>query len=262
METLDLEVFRAGDFGERGHWTAEALEQMAEDYDASLHEAPVTVDHAQSGPALGWVESLRRVGDVLVARLRDLDPGFAGMIRRGAFKKRSVELYRGLSETGRPYLRAVSFLGACPPAVKGLADVVFAEGDGDAVHVEFVEAASEVENAPDEMSWPALRDRLAATGRWLPAWEESPLCTLWVSLGESQRELIACFLESLPAPVPTERLAHAIQTESFADGLPRASRRAEVSSDSVAIHRRAVALRDERPELSYSEALRAVARGA
>lgn len=135
---LEVEVFRAGDYGPKGRYGADDLDAISGDYDPSLHEAPVTVDHAQSGPAFGWVHSLARRGDVLVATLRDLGEGFVNLIRSGAFKKRSVEIYRQFKATGRPYLRAISFLGACPPEVKGLADPVFAEGGGHEV-IEFDE---------------------------------------------------------------------------------------------------------------------------
>ncbi|MBN1475235.1 hypothetical protein JXA47_00630 [Candidatus Sumerlaeota bacterium] len=261
MNTLDLEVFRAGDHGERGEWGEDVLEQMARDYDPSLHEAPVTVDHAQSGPALGWVESLRRVGGALVARLRHLDPGFAELIRLGRYKKRSVELYPALRETGRPYLRAVSFLGACPPAIKGMADVVFAEGEGAPVVVEFDEAEA---TESDTSAWEALRGRLMSLGRWLPTWEELGLREFWEALGDADRRAwFTEFLESLPEAVPTERLEEApVLALCGEEGLPTTSKHAEVAPSSVALHRRVTAFRGDHPELSYSEALRAVARGA
>ncbi len=124
---LELEIFRAGDYGDKGKFAETDLEQIATDYNPALHEAPVTVDHTQSGPAYGWVTSLRRQGDRLVARLHQLNEQFLQLLRAGAFKKRSVELYRRFAHTGRPYLRALTFLGARPPAVKGLADVKFAD---------------------------------------------------------------------------------------------------------------------------------------
>ena len=97
----------------------------------------MTLDHRQDGPAYGWVAGLRCAGDVLVARLKDLDESLREWIRAGAYKKRSIELYRSFAATGRPYLRAVSFLGACPPEVKGLADPIFREDEGERVVVEF-----------------------------------------------------------------------------------------------------------------------------
>ena len=128
-DQMEVEVFRAGEYGPKGSWGEAELDQIADDYDPAVHEAPVTLDHAQRGPALGWVAALRRVGDRLVARLRGLNRRLMDSIREGAFKKRSVELYSSLRETERPYLRAVSFLGASVPEVKGLADPLLPEAD-------------------------------------------------------------------------------------------------------------------------------------
>jgi hypothetical protein len=43
------------------------------------------------------------------------------MVKRGLFKKRSISLYPDLT------LRHIGFLGAMPPAIKGLADIKFRE---------------------------------------------------------------------------------------------------------------------------------------
>src|SRR5690606_32066987 len=53
MNELELEIFRAGDYGPRGRWSEADLDRLAAGYDPALHEAPVTLDHAQTGPALG-----------------------------------------------------------------------------------------------------------------------------------------------------------------------------------------------------------------
>lgn len=145
---MEIEVFRAGDYGPKGVFTPEDVRRIAEDYDPSWHEAPVTLDHRQDGPAYGWVEGLRCAGDVLVARLKDLHGSLVDWVREGAYKKRSIELYRSFTRTERPYLRALSFLGACPPEVKGLADPVFSEDEGERIVVEFDGNPAAAEN-PD-----------------------------------------------------------------------------------------------------------------
>jgi hypothetical protein len=135
---VEVEVFRAGDYGPRGTYSEEDLESVAADYAPEIHEAPVTVDHKQEGPALGWVRGLRRAGKLLIARLGGLNADFLEKLRSGAFKKRSVEMYRVAEATGRPYLRAVTFLGAGAPVVKGLPDPVFAEKE-ETVRIAFEE---------------------------------------------------------------------------------------------------------------------------
>ena len=114
---LEVEVFRAGEYGAKGAYSVDDLEAIARDYEPKTHDAPVTLDHEQTGPAFGWVQSLRRNGDRLLARLHSLSEDLVDLIEKGAYKKRSIELYREFPKTGRPYLRAVTFLGACSPEV-------------------------------------------------------------------------------------------------------------------------------------------------
>jgi hypothetical protein len=137
--TIDLEVFVGGDYGERGNYTAADVAAIAADYDPALHEAPITVDHTKSGPAWGWVEKLKAVGNSLWATVRQMPEAFKELVRAGRYKKRSVELYRQFGATGRPYLRAVTFLGALPPEVKGLADVQLGEADAGVAVIAFGE---------------------------------------------------------------------------------------------------------------------------
>lgn len=115
--------------------TADDLRRMAEDYDPALQEAPVTVEHRRSGPALGWVADLRVAGNVLQARFHRIGRKLRRWLREGAYRSRSIEMYKPFETTGRAYLAAVSFLGASPPAVKGLRPEPSALADGDAATV-------------------------------------------------------------------------------------------------------------------------------
>jgi hypothetical protein len=65
-----------------------------------------------------------------------VQPEFADMVRKGLFKKRSAAFY----PDGR--LRHVGFLGAMPPAVKGLPDIG-AFDEGESVTFEFAEESAE-----------------------------------------------------------------------------------------------------------------------
>jgi hypothetical protein len=76
-----------------------------------------------NAPAYGWVERVYREGGTLLVDFKDVAPEFADMVKAGRFKKRSISLYPDGS------LRHVGFLGATPPALKGLKDVQFAEGE-------------------------------------------------------------------------------------------------------------------------------------
>jgi hypothetical protein len=120
-------VFKAGTHtdsnGNTRRWSEKDLDTIVSNYDAEKHEAPVVLGHpAENAPAWGWVEGLKRTGEVLYAKLK-LVPEFMELLKKGLFKKRSISLYPDLN------LRHVGFLGAMPPAVKGLPDLSFKEGD-------------------------------------------------------------------------------------------------------------------------------------
>lgn len=296
MGELELEVFRAGDYGAKGKWSEAQLDGIAAQYDAALHEAPVTIDHAQTGPALGWVSGIRRQGDRLVAKLRGLNDVFLDLLKNGAFKKRSVELYTELPETGKPYLKAVSFLGAGAPAVKGLQDVLFGDPAqatefraelGEAFSIDFahgenldsdheeVETRSTVgvpkaaEPNVARVDFGAIRSDLLRAGRWLPVWERRGIQVFFdalagidaieVNAGEAKRadEWFAEFLAALPTMVPMGEVAPPSTLRASEGMIAEAE---NVSLGSVQLHRKVVAFREARPELSYAEALKECAR--
>jgi hypothetical protein len=106
--------------GNTREWTEEDLDKIVNSYDPSKHEAPIVIGHPKTNaPAFGWIEKLKRVGDTLYALPKQLAQEFVEMVNRGLFKKRSISLYPDGT------LRHVGFLGATPPAVKGLPDVEF-----------------------------------------------------------------------------------------------------------------------------------------
>ena len=122
-----VEVFRAGDHvdsaGRPHTFTEVDLDRIAA-YDPARHEAPLVIGHPEhNAPAYGWVDRVYREGAVLKADFKDVAPEFADLVKAGRFKKRSISLYPGGD------LRHVGFLGAVPPAIKGLKDVQFAEGE-------------------------------------------------------------------------------------------------------------------------------------
>ncbi|MBN1899815.1 hypothetical protein JW926_00650, partial [Candidatus Sumerlaeota bacterium] len=174
------------------------------------------VDHAQNGPAYGWVKNLRRMGNLLVASVKILSKDFLDWLKNGAYRKRSIELYRKFSSTGRPYLRALSFLGAAPPEVKGLSDPVFTD-QGEFVPVEFreeipkeVPAEQPIEKKDDELmalmqerddlksrieilqrerqraEMASFCERLKIQGKVLPAWEKKGLIDFLLSLDNNR----------------------------------------------------------------------------
>ncbi|MBW1989069.1 MAG: hypothetical protein JRI97_05935 [Deltaproteobacteria bacterium] len=123
-----VEIFAGGpqtDSAGRTHDGDVLIDRALASFDPARHEPPLVVGHpVHDAPAYGWVRELRadvRNGvRVLLARFRQVAPQLAKLVAAGAYKKRSAAFYPDGA------LRHVGFLGAAPPAVKGLADVAFA----------------------------------------------------------------------------------------------------------------------------------------
>lgn len=117
-------------------FTEDMLRAAVAAYDPALHEAPIVVGHPKdNGPAYGWVKSLSfDDSGAVVVEAQQVDADFSEMVVAGRFKKRSASWYLPDSPTnpkpGTLYLRHVGFLGAQPPAVKGLKEVSFSEDEG------------------------------------------------------------------------------------------------------------------------------------
>lgn len=123
------EVFKAGKYPQ-GKFTKKEIAEIAKNYDPKFCEAPITIDHQQSGPAYGWVDTVKADGDKLKVAFKDIPESFEKDVNDGKYKKVSVELYRNLEGKGA-YLKAVSFLGAATPQVKGLEPIKFMESESD-----------------------------------------------------------------------------------------------------------------------------------
>lgn len=113
----------------------ELIDQAVATFEPEQHEPPVVIGHPkENAPAFAWVKELKTAikGGIktLYAKFKDVVPEFAGAVEQGLYKKRSASFY----PDGR--LRHVGFLGAAPPAVKGLADLKF-EDDEEAISFDF-----------------------------------------------------------------------------------------------------------------------------
>lgn len=137
-------------------WTEADIDNIVNNYDPSKHEAPIVIGHPKNNsPAFGWVEKLKRVGDTLYALPKQLAKEFVEMVNKGLFKKRSISLYPDGT------LRHVGFLGATPPAVKGLPDVEFKDIEKD-TNIELPEMNDyeEGKNANDNEEIDELKKKL------------------------------------------------------------------------------------------------------
>lgn len=124
-----IEICRVGEFvdagGKRVVIDEDFLNQAIANFNAGDHEPPIVVGHPElDAPAFGWTQELRRNADRLEARFADTSDEFERLVKSGAFRKRSSAFYLNPVK-----LKHVGFLGAVAPAVKGLKNIHFAEGE-------------------------------------------------------------------------------------------------------------------------------------
>lgn len=135
-----FEIFKTGKHtsanGVTKDFTVDDCQKIVDNYNSNItnHEAPIVIGHPKDNdPAYGWIEELKLVGEKILAKPKQVVKEFAEAVEQGLFKKRSVSLYPDLT------LRHVGFLGAVPPAIKGLADIKFND-EKEAEQYDFSEA--------------------------------------------------------------------------------------------------------------------------
>ena len=133
-----IEIFKIGKHtatnGQTLPFDEKMLSAAVKGYDPALHEAPVVVGHPKDNhPAFGWIDHLELKDGVVLAHPKQVDAEFSDLVEQGKYKKRSASWYLPDSpnnpKPGTLYLRHVGFLGAMPPALKGLKDVSFNESE-------------------------------------------------------------------------------------------------------------------------------------
>ncbi|ELJ4791137.1 peptidase [Salmonella enterica] len=133
-----IHIFRAGTHtdmhGRRINFSDADLNEIAQNYNPALHEAPIVVGHPKTdAPSYAWVSGIKKDRDGLKAEPRDIDPQFAELVKNRRYSKVSASFYcpesPGNPTPGKYYLRHIGFLGAQPPAIKGLKQVSFAEDE-------------------------------------------------------------------------------------------------------------------------------------
>lgn len=131
-----VQIFKGGkqkDSQGRIHDGDELIEKAIKSFNPPEYEPPIVIGHPRGeAPVLGRVQALKKIGNTLCAKFKNIVPGLEDLVKRGLFKKRSASFY----QNGE--LRHVGFLGAMPPAVKGLADINFQER-GEIMFIEFNE---------------------------------------------------------------------------------------------------------------------------
>lgn len=143
-----LHIFNAGRHqATDGQWydfsEADIADAVAS-YDPILLKAPLVVGHPKTNsPSYGWAKSLAADGGGLFAEPENVNPEFAELVNKKTYPRISTSFYLpdspGNPKPGHFYVRHIGFLGGAAPAVKGLREAEFADGDG---AVEFAQPMS------------------------------------------------------------------------------------------------------------------------
>ena len=131
MKNKFFNIFKPGKHidaaGQEISFSEDDLKDIADNYNSEVHEAPICCGHPKHDkPAFGWIKQLcyDAGSKMLRAMPAQVNPEFAEMVNSGAFKKISPAFYSPSSPAnpnpGHFTLRHIAFLGAQPPAVKGL----------------------------------------------------------------------------------------------------------------------------------------------
>ena len=173
-----IEVFKAGahtdSAGKRMSFGVADLDEMVANH--APDSAPAVLGHPKhDDPAYAWVEEFKREGDSLYAQFKDINPDFEAGVAKGAYRNRSVSVYKDADTGWR--VRHVGWLGAVAPAVTGLKPLAFAAPEAECF--EFAapgyslvwgleSVAKLLRNLRDKM---IERDGLEAADAALPQWE-------------------------------------------------------------------------------------------
>lgn len=114
-----FKIFKAGSYPQLERFgvkemTTDDLDVIVKNFSVA-NKVPITIDHKQEGPALGWVDGLKREGNFLMASFKDVNSDLKKWVKEKAYQGRSAEIL-GLKER-KPFLRAVTFLGAGSPQI-------------------------------------------------------------------------------------------------------------------------------------------------
>lgn len=194
-----IEIFKAGKWtdmsGIERNFTEADLDTIISKTQASNREAPLVLGHPKhNDPAYGWVEGLKREGNKLLMKCKQVAPAFAEWVKDGRYKKKSISLYPDMT------LRHVGFLGAMQPAVPGLADACFAEREnaGEVQTFEFGDGwklglvGRLLQKFRDYM---VEKEGLEKADTMLPQWELD-------ALKEPPADEVPRYAEPAPAPAP------------------------------------------------------------
>jgi hypothetical protein len=125
----ELEMFRTGDYGAKGNYTENDINQIIKNTQERNIDVPITVGHQKADyeqGAVGWLKpELLKLKNGLMSGGSVILDEFLPALKKKVYKYLSVGI--GQKE-GKKFLSHVAVLGATPPEVKGLKPINWAFG--------------------------------------------------------------------------------------------------------------------------------------
>jgi hypothetical protein len=138
-----IEIFRAGCYPQleseenpEGRFTIGDIDTVVDNFNNGyVSPAAITVDHVNSGAALGWITKLFRSGEKLFGIPENINPRLIEKLKNKEYLHRSIEMWNNyFNEQTQKFIGPVffrlTFLGVKIPAVKGMAVPTFDDGQG------------------------------------------------------------------------------------------------------------------------------------
>jgi hypothetical protein len=202
-----IEVFKAGahtdSAGRKAAFSTDDLDQMVANH--ALGAAPAVLGHPKhDDPAYAWADGVKREGESLFVKFKDIQPAFAKGVESGAYRNRSVSVVKDKDHGWR--LRHVGWLGAAAPAIDGLKPVEFAGDEADALEfaapgyslVWGLESAAKLMRSLREQM--ISKEGLEAADAALPQWQID-------SMNESAAQARQDFQDTQPKAVANPRFS-------------------------------------------------------
>lgn len=274
--SVEIEIFKPGKHramnGKQYAFSQADAEAIATAFDPQNAPVPIVIGHPKhDAPAYAWAETVYMDGNIMKARLKDVDPDFAEIVRAGRYKNISSSFYAPDSPSnpipGQYYLRHIGFLGAAAPAVKGLKPVEFTSDEQD--YLAFGAVDAEAMAAQYEREMRGLKtghkvEELISQGKVLP-WARDGLLEFMEGLDDSelvafaegeemtQADWFLDYLSKQPEVVPMDEtdMSDDPGTSSPSFTAPEGY---AVDPDALNTHNRAIEIQQER-NISYLEAL-------
>lgn len=192
-------VFRAGEQtdsqGRKQTFTDADLDSVVANHN-DAEPAPFVVGHPKhNDPAYAWTAGLKREGDTLFAKGRDIVTEFGDAVKNKLYPNRSISI--APDGNGGYALRHIGFLGAVAPAVKGLGAIAFNAGDANALEFEADFAMTEGQQYASAHGLRTVADLFRSMREWfiqekdietadklIPSWEVESLRSAAADLRE------------------------------------------------------------------------------